>query len=153
MKREGHSAAAVRLAGRESHIHWSPIFDPSDLAIALLSAAFDFCRVNFVFAASDGKSPDDFRGCNLFRLHPNPALEALFRQAARTGRSIEHVAKPLQYGLDPRRGVGRYNWWLDPLPDANGYAQHFLLVMQDVTASIRAMEREIEANSPAHPDR
>ena len=118
---------------------WSPLFDHCAMAIAVLTPRFAYYRVNDAYAAADGRRPDDYLGRHHFVLHPNSKLEAIFTEVRESGKPYSHRAVPYERGMDPRRGIGRWNWHLHPLPESVGGA--LLLVMKDVTAQLRAQER------------
>ena len=127
------------LGGLDAASPWAAILEQMGLAIAVLDADFAFLRVNRPYAVANGKTPDFFPGRGHFDVHPQPTVEAIFRQVRDSGVARSYTAHPFQ--ASPTRGVGQWNWSLTPFAGAEGKTggtRYLVLTMQEVSASLNA---------------
>ena len=134
------SADAIQLSLFDTDSPWAMVFREANLAMAVLAPDFGFLRVNDAFAMADAKRAEDFVGRNFFAMYPHRATERLFRRVLASGESFSSQAAPFCGGNNPRRGIDCWNWTLVPVRDGLGAIACLALVMQDVSARIRAEE-------------
>lgn len=120
---------------------WAAFEAHAKLAIAILTRDFRLVRVNPTWAAYEAQGQDHYLGKRLFELYPQPQIEALFRQVVDTGIPYFHDARADERSPSPRRGSAYWDWSLAPAAAEDFDVQCYVLVMQDVTARIRAEER------------
>lgn len=120
---------------------WALVFSQANLAMAVLAPDFSFLRVSNAFAMADAKCVDDFVGRNFFSMYPHRPTELLFRRVLASGEAFSSQAEPFCSGNNPRPGIDSWNWTLVPVRDEQGATACLVLVMQDVSARIRAEER------------
>ena len=122
------------------------IFSTTEFMLAYLDTEFNFIRVNRAYAEiSEGKSPENFEGKNLFELNPDSEHEAIFRRVVDTGKPYVAYAKPFATG-HLEQDATYWNWSLHPVKDENGRVTGLVLSSIDVTereqAYITLRERE-----------
>jgi PAS domain S-box-containing protein/putative nucleotidyltransferase with HDIG domain len=140
---------------RKTNVLLERIFSTTEFMLAYLDADFNFIRVNRAYAeTSEGKSPEDFEGKNLFGLNPDPEYETIFRQVVDTGEPYVAYAKPFATG-HLERGAIYWNWSLQPVKDENGCVNGLVLSSIDVTEreqayiTLRQQEAQLRLQSAA----
>jgi len=120
---------------------WAALFEQANLAIAVLTPAFDFLRVNEAYAATDGKTPEWYPGKNYFALRPHPDEQATFAAVVADGRPYTYTAPAFEPASDRQRGARQYDWTLSPVTDEAGVTICLILMLQDVIVRVHAEER------------
>lgn len=122
------------LGGLAADSPWLAILDQAGLAIAVLTADFDFVHVNRHFALANGTTLELLRGRNYFDVFPLTRVEQIFRRVRSSGMAHVHTARPFLTNVSPTGGEGEWNWSLRPIGDADfplaGTARPLLLAMQ-----------------------
>lgn len=122
------------LGGLAADSPWLAILDQAGLAIAVLTADFDFLYVNRHFALASGKTLELLRGRNYFDVFPLTRVEQIFRRVRSSGMAHVHTARPFLANVSPTGGQGEWNWSLRPIGDTDfalaGTARPLLLAMQ-----------------------
>ncbi|MGE5642623.1 MAG: PAS domain S-box protein, partial [Byssovorax cruenta] len=117
-------------------------FNSVDIMIAYLDREFNFIRVNDAYArASEGHSPNYFKGKNHFVLYPHPENQQIFQRVVETGEAYYAHEKAFEYPDQPERGVTYWNWSVQPVRDGTGNVEGLVLSLLDVTTKRRAEEQ------------
>ena len=138
--RRGGAAGTSLKAALEPGTAWSAVLDGVGLGVALLSRRGDYLRVNSVFAAFEGRNPDDFLGRNYLEQHrADESLQRNFARVLASGRGLSVRARLDSGQCAPPPGLGRWDWTLTPVSDEG--RELLVLTISDAAHRLRSEER------------
>lgn len=105
--------------------------------LGFLDRDFNFKRVNEAYARADGRTPQQFIGCNHFDLYPSDA-RPIFQEVVNSKKPYRAIARPFVYAHHPERGITYWDWLLVPLLDHHGEVDSLVYSLNDVTEQKRA---------------
>jgi PAS domain S-box-containing protein len=117
------------------------VFSSVGVLIAYMDKDFNFLRVNRAYAEADERTPEFFPGKNHFALYPKRENEAIFRKVVETGEPYFTFQQPFEYADHPERGVGYWDWSLNPVKEPDGKVSGVVLSLVNVTERVRAQEK------------
>jgi PAS domain S-box-containing protein len=126
---------------RDTNAFLEYVFSAIHVMLAYMDRDFNFIRVNRAYAEADGHPPEYFVGKNHFALYPNPENEAVFRRVVETGLPYVAIARPFVHPGHPERGMGYWDWLLQPVREGDGRVEGLVLSVLDVTERTAAAER------------
>jgi len=113
--------------------------------LVYLDREFNFIWVNDAYARACQRPRESFPGHNHFEFYPHEENEAIFRRVRETGEPVEFLAKPFVFPDHPEWGTTYWDWRLTPLKAKTGEVEGFVFSLADITETVRARERLLEA--------